>query len=431
MRKKTHEEFVKELLSKNKYFNNEDFELISNYENAITDILIKDMFGTIKMSPRELLKGVKPNIESAVDKNSYFLSKLQYISPCPDSIIELLSDYVNMHTKIIFRTDKGIFAMTPTSLLSKKCSNSKSLLNRQDYFLNLIWTKNEYYREGIITIEDCEILTVKQRLKIYTEFGCLESCVSNLIKNNIPSILSAVDKTEYFKNMLLKNNLSYREGGFTIESNYTNNITQILILKDGFYYKMTPASLLSGSQVTTQSIVDIDNYVKELGSKKHKGLYNYPLKINKGDDKLAVECKIHGIKMQYISHHLKGHGCQLCNSIGNTKESWVKSGKTDVGIFYVLMCYNETEKFYKIGITVEGVKIRYSGYKMPYKYKVILEFKSTNKGFLWDVENTLKSVLFPYKHYSQIYFAGCITEIFEYKPHILNKIFTILNEKLL
>jgi hypothetical protein len=60
------EEFKKELY---KRFPNLNFEIINFINN--TKVLVKNEFGNFILLKKTLLKGAKPSIKSAIDKNQY------------------------------------------------------------------------------------------------------------------------------------------------------------------------------------------------------------------------------------------------------------------------------------------------------------------------------------------------------------------------
>ena len=98
-------------------------------------------------------------------------------------------------------------------------------------------------------------------------------------------------------------------------------------------------------------------------------------------------------------------------------EDWVKYRPDNPGIFYVLECWNNKEKFYKIGITTKNsVEERYGRKRktmMPYQYKILIEEKSFDKRYIWDKEIEYKKRLSPFHYSPSIPFNGSVTECFK------------------
>ena len=98
-------------------------------------------------------------------------------------------------------------------------------------------------------------------------------------------------------------------------------------------------------------------------------------------------------------------------------------------IFYILHCYSKTESFYKIGITLNHILIRYSNPKaMPYNWKILLE-QPLSASEAWDLERQFKIELQPCHIEPSIPFAGSKTECYsELSTNILNHIQSFSNQ---
>lgn len=149
----------------------------------------------------------------------------------------------------------------------------------------------------------------------------------------------------------------------------------------------------------------------------HNNLYEYPdyIKCNK---KIRVTCKIHGDFYQNCKDHTRGTGCPNCFKENNnfSKSYWIKAGqkKNNLGIFYIIKCWNESEEFFKFGITYQNTKNRYSNfYKMPYNYKILREIKSYDLEYIWDLEKRFKKFKKNQHYKPLIYFKGSKTECFK------------------
>jgi len=116
--------------------------------------------------------------------------------------------------------------------------------------------------------------------------------------------------------------------------------------------------------------------------------------------------------------------CSRCRDSKNHSFNHAKSSKS--AILYLIECFNENEKFYKIGITIRSVKKRFNSKKsMPYQFKNILEIKGeSNK--LYYLEKELHLYLYDYKYVPNIKFLGQ-NECYILNKKILN-IFNKINE---
>lgn len=125
----------------------------------------------------------------------------------------------------------------------------------------------------------------------------------------------------------------------------------------------------------------------------HNNFYDYSISeyIN-CKTKIKIICNIHGVFEQTPSDHLTGKGCPLCAREVNgwTKTKWLKASKGRTAKLYVLECFDENEKFIKIGRTFNSVKRRYGTNKeLPYKYNILHLIESKNFEKIWNLERDL------------------------------------------
>lgn len=165
-----------------------------------------------------------------------------------------------------------------------------------------------------------------------------------------------------------------------------------------------------------------DDFLR-IATKKHNNKYDYSLVVYAGyDEKVKIICKDHGVFLQRAGSHLKGAGCWNCYLESRLNSGWSRTGyinKTSVNAngfseLYLIRCFNDSESFYKIGITCAGVENRFKAKRdMPYKYEV-LRLVSGESGFIWDLEFKIHSILKDYAYSPLIRFKGeteCFSEI--------------------
>ena len=158
-------------------------------------------------------------------------------------------------------------------------------------------------------------------------------------------------------------------------------------------------------QHTTKSFIKA---AKEI----HNDKYDYSkIEYINNNTKVTIICKDHTFE-QTPRSHLEGKGCKSCNlKSGFKRSSFIKNSINNESIFYIIKCFNETEEFYKIGITNKSVKQRYKDkINMPYTYETIKEIKDESSK-IWDLENNLKKNL-KSKYLPFIKFSGCIQECY-------------------
>lgn len=145
--------------------------------------------------------------------------------------------------------------------------------NSKEDFLNSLYTNNEHYRNGFFVVTG-EYKNSRSDIEIETKYGKCISSVKCLMKNRRPTILSAINKTEYFKKNLLDSNAYYRDNLFDVIGEYETVHTPIL-LKDKYgICKINPAELLGGAKTSILSAIDKTEYFKNKVADKNKKYVN-------------------------------------------------------------------------------------------------------------------------------------------------------------
>lgn len=161
-----------------------------------------------------------------------------------------------------------------------------------------------------------------------------------------------------------------------------------------------PKCAKDASRISTQEIVDRSN-------KKHFNKYSYDLTTYSGcvkTSKMQIVCTTHGVFLQTpYNHYGIGQGCPECGKMtqgGKSKTDHVNSAnKTDgKSYIYLIRCSSNDELFYKIDISVTGVKGRYNRSNMPYNWEVIHEACLIAED-VWEYEKHLLNLL---KHHSYV-----------------------------
>ena len=161
---------------------------------------------------------------------------------------------------------------------------------------------------------------------------------------------------------------------------------------------------------------NIKEFKKKANIIHKKGTYDYSKAIYLSAlKKLEIGCNVegHGTFWQKPNGHLNGEGCPICGreNGGYSKSDYIKQANGREGVVYLIELKNEDECFYKIGITFQGVKTRFSRKNaLPYDYKILYEYKC-DAGCTWDLEKELHKKYKSLQYYPNIRFQG-YTECF-------------------
>lgn len=209
---------------------------------------------------------------------------------------------------------------------------------------------------------------------------------------------------------------------------YVNQLEKVVIecVKHG-EFEQIPANHMQGQGcpkcgLKIQKTSQLSNKTAFLDKayKKHGDRYNYESAVYLGSKiKLCITCGIHGDFEQSPNMHLRGNGCPMCHlasGIGYSRSDFIKIARGRKCTFYTIKLFNDSEEFYKIGITSRSIKERYLGFsKMPYKYEIVHEVKG-EAGEIWNLELKNKKILKDYKYKPLLKFKGSSTECFNKKP---------------
>ena len=100
------EEFLKKLLEKNEYYKNGEFEVVGEYVDWRTKVIIKDKYGLIYITPDSLLKSQKGGIVQAINKEEYYYNILKEVNPSIAEQVEVL-EYRGDKEGVLIQTKYG------------------------------------------------------------------------------------------------------------------------------------------------------------------------------------------------------------------------------------------------------------------------------------------------------------------------------------
>lgn len=264
--------------------------------------------------------------------------------------------------------------------------------------------------------------------KVYTqdEFGICKIGVSILLNGGAPSIKSACFKNLYAERMYRKsigyNGLHFNKTEYKISLDYI----KVNCHTHG-EYSSKPNWIISSKRGCPKCFEDrrhlclrsntktfINKAIKRLGTNRE--IYN-KVEYTHAKEKVPILCEVHNeYYMITPNDHLTGYGCPECGieQGGYSRSDYVRTAKGRDATLYLLKCFNNTEDFYKVGITLVTIKERYSkSGGLPYNYEILYQFKG-EAGSIWDAEKSVLRFFKPNKYSPLINFQG-YTECFNKK----------------
>jgi len=372
----TTEEFKEQSLNKNIFYKNGEFEIIGEYKNMKSKILCKDKYSFHLKKAEGIVKGERLWVTTSTDYKEYFYNYLLDHSESFPFFSENLLEVINENNQYycIIKTNYGNCKMITQSLVRNSYPSIKSAIDKTEYFINQLKEKDI----GIIDYSTIKYVNAKEKVIYGTKYGLCQMNPNSLIScKKADSIESAVNKSDYIKQLIFIE----RGDEFDLSDiEYINNTTSIKI----------------GCKTHGVFEVPTANFI---GSKSYR---NCP----KCGREATTEYNIN-------------------NPIGWSYNAWSKAGQTskyfDSYKVYILKCWNEKEKFYKIGRTFLKTKRRFRSKKMPYNYKILYEFIDQNAKFICKLENKLKKENKNNKYKPCISFEGmyeCFNKIEDLQGYI-------------
>jgi hypothetical protein len=164
---------------------------------------------------------------------------------------------------------------------------------------------------------------------------------------------------------------------------YTHNTIPIkIICPEHGEFEQKPTNHLTGygcqqcggtKKLDTLKFIDKANQI-------HNNKYDYSnVNYINARTKITIICPEHGLFEQKSNDHIsKKQGCPKCklNKIGWSYKVWGEAANNSLHFdsfkLYIIECWNDTEKFYKIGKTFKTINERFdTKHRMPYNWKLI------------------------------------------------------------
>lgn len=206
----------------------------------------------------------------------------------------------------------------------------------------------------------------------------------------------------------------------------TNKKVKIICKKHGLF-EQTPSNHLMGkrcslcafksrAKLKTFPFSEFERRSKEV----HGGIYTYYENEYLGvRSKTRISCRDHGDFYQEARLHMTGTACPICSRItsgfGLTEfADRCDKNKNGDGILYIIKCWNDSEEFYKVGITSQGVNHRFKGKReMPYNFSIVRELVDSAET-IYRAEKAIHRIMSKRKYSPKIHFGGhteCFSDI--------------------
>lgn len=263
------------------------------------------------------------------------------------------------------------------------------------------------------------------KIPIYVQdkYGICLIQPNSMLTRSTPNIKTAIDKNEYIKNKFIEVHKNYYDYSEFIYLGVKIPST-IICKKHGEFQQHANLHLSGrgcmkcGKDRTKDALKSTTYEFINKAQKVHENTYDYSdSEYINARTHLKIKCSIHNIFWQEPNSHLNGQGCPTCASLisgGYSKNQYIKRIRGRKSYFYIIKCWDDEEEFYKIGISVYGVKGRYKRINsMPYRYLEIFSIKK-EAGVVWDIELKTLQEYFKYKYYPNTPFHGK-TECFNKK----------------
>lgn len=202
------EKFLRELKERNKYYRRGEFKVIGEYINTSEKVEVEDKYGKSIISCSSLLyRGSKPSLVTAKNKTEYFKNMVfESNKYYREGKFEIVGEYKNYNTHIRVKNSFGECLMSPYQL-KELCYEPtiKTAIDKTSYFKKRVKKANKKYLEGKFEIIG-NYKGAKHKIKIKGEYGICNVKGSHLLDGFGPNVGTAENKGEYFMNRLRKEN---------------------------------------------------------------------------------------------------------------------------------------------------------------------------------------------------------------------------------
>lgn len=274
MKKKTHEEFLQELKIKNIDAYN-DLNFLDRYINTKIALLAEDKYGLVKIRPDNLLRGKDYLSRSNIHSA---IDKHSYFLKMleeknPKALgYKILDKYTTNNKHIRLQDKYGIMKIKPNFLLMGTLPTIMSAINKHEYYVNQLKEKNPYAYDNLEFLEEYSGACVK--ILARDRYGLVKVIPDTLLAGFYPDIKCAINKHEYFLAKLKDKNIGVYNSLDFIEK-YKGGTTKILARdKYGELY-INPAHVLTGRIPTIETAKNKTEYLKAMLAERNPEILKY------------------------------------------------------------------------------------------------------------------------------------------------------------
>lgn len=253
-----------------------------------------------------------------------------------------------------------------------------------------------YSEKLIFNQQDCKIIKKvtsetskhKHYYILQTPFGLCKLRTDRWVLGRIPTILAAINPTEFFINQAKEVHGDKYDYSYV---DYKNSSTKVkIICKDHGVFEQTPHGHLLGKKCSkcrhdklAQLLIGSKEKLQYKSNIVHNNEYEIIGEYIKADIKIKIKhLKCSRIIEQTPASHIQGNSCPFCSySSGWSYSNWEKTAKNSKSFdsykVYVIYCFNKdnNESFIKVGRTFNKIenRLRKNTKKFPYDFKIIKE----------------------------------------------------------
>jgi hypothetical protein len=245
-----------------------------------------------------------------------FLNHFKNKQPELFSRLEILNEFKNSQTKLLVKDKYGICLVSPGHLIEGKYPTIVSSINKTEYFKNKILEINPEFFNNNEFLS--EYINNSTPIVIKSkDFTTKRTPASLLTKPNIITEIFKEDHLGFIQKVKRLNPDFFTN--FSIIDKYKTAKKSILINSKFGILKVKPSLLYTIKIPTMHVAVNKTEYFIKASQVLHKNTYDYSIsKYISGEIQIKIICKKHGIFEQLPNNHIKGHGCQLCANINNS-----------------------------------------------------------------------------------------------------------------
>lgn len=236
-----------------------------------------------------------------------------------------------------------------------------------------------------------------------------------LLQRSNPSVKTAIDKTQYTINKFkeiwsdLYDYSKFIYGGARTKG--------IIICRIHGEFLQDPNMHLSGrcgcpkcanEAISGRVRGNTEDFINKAILKYGEEKYNFDKTIYKtATENVTITCVKHGDFEQTPNRFLTGQICKKCSYKENTTNYHLLREKRNNSILYIIECFNDQERFIKIGVTTKNVRNRFSDKsEMPYEYTILRESKYANTQAAYSLETELLKFTKTAMYYPELNFSG-------------------------